>query len=305
MATRLQDELCSAERLSFDPASGVYTGNRSGYSLALIPAGSQMNLRVSVCKYGASADRAAFKALIKSCKPLKGCAVQGYGVTFSIAAGGTAAKQLERISTSIRAVTEYLAMNGYQNCCEACGRMEETSGCYVGGSVKLLCAEDYQNASQAVFRQAEEIAQKNENVIGGIVGALIGALIGAAVIVGIGQLGYVSMWSGVVMGVCAVKGYELLGGKLSTKGIVLSCVIMAIMVYLGHRMDWAITIAKVRGLELGEAFRETEQAVRLFGVSRNYYSNLALTFLFTAIGAVPTIITARKKYKAKQVAYKL
>jgi hypothetical protein len=231
--------------------------------------------------------------------------VQGYGITFSVAAGGTVTKQLERISDAIRSVTEFFTMNGYQNCCEACGRVEETSGCYCGGSVKLLCAEDYQNASQAVFRQAEAIAQKSENVIGGIVGALIGALIGAAVIVGIGQLGYVATWSGVIMGVCAVKGYELLGGKLSTKGIVISCILMAAMVYLGHRMDWAITIAKELGIGTGEAFRETEEIVRFFDISGRYYGSLAYTALFAAVGAVPTIISARKRYKAKQVAYKL
>jgi hypothetical protein len=61
MVTRLQQVLCASEQLSFDPASGVYTGRRSGYSLALIPAGNLMNLRVSVCQYGAAPDRTAFR----------------------------------------------------------------------------------------------------------------------------------------------------------------------------------------------------------------------------------------------------
>ena len=58
----------------------------------------------------------------------------------------------------------------------------------------------------------------------GIVGALIGSLIGAVVIVIVGQLGYVAAVSGLVMAICTLKGYEMLGKKLGTPGIIISCV---------------------------------------------------------------------------------
>ena len=42
-------------------------------------------------------------------------------------------------------------------------------------------------------------------------GALAGTLIGVICIVITGQLGYVSALCGVVMGVCALRGYQMLG----------------------------------------------------------------------------------------------
>ena len=50
--------------------------------------------------------------------------------------------------------------------------------------------------------------KKRENVPAGIVGAFLGSLIGVACAVLIGQLGYVASISGLVMAVCALKGYE-------------------------------------------------------------------------------------------------
>ena len=46
------------------------------------------------------------------------------------------------------------------------------------------------------------------------------------------------------MAVCALKGYELLGGKLTKKGVIISVVIMIVMIYVGDRVDWAIMIAR-------------------------------------------------------------
>ena len=60
--------------------------------------------------------------------------------------------------------------------------------------------------------------------MGGVVGALIGSLLGAASIILLSQLGYVAAISGVIMAVCALKGYELLGGKLTKKGVIISAV---------------------------------------------------------------------------------
>lgn len=52
---------------------------------------------------------------------------------------------------------------------------------------------------------------KKENVVAGVVGALLGSLLGVACIVLLGQLGYVAAVSGIVMAICTMKGYELLG----------------------------------------------------------------------------------------------
>ena len=87
--------------------------------------------------------------------------------------------------------------------------------------------------------------ERKENVLAGLVGAFLGSLIGVACIVGIGQMGYVASISGLVMAVCAIKGYSLLGGAMSRKGAVISCVLTVIMTYFGNRLDFAVSVARL------------------------------------------------------------
>ena len=61
----------------------------------------------------------------------------------------------------------------------------------------------------------EQQKKRPENIPAGIVGAFLGTLLGVVCTVVIGQLGYVASVSGLIMAVGALKGYELLGGRLS------------------------------------------------------------------------------------------
>ena len=131
---------------------------------------------------------------------------------------------------------------------------------------------------------------KKDNLIAGIVGALIGSLIGVLCIVVIGQLGYVAALSGIVMAVCTLKGYELLGGKLSTKGIVVSIVLMLVMTYVGNLLEWAIVVMR----ELEYDFLYSIQLVPILLREQiieasSYWGGLALVYVFVILGAVPVI----------------
>lgn len=140
--------------------------------------------------------------------------------------------------------------------------------------------------------------QVEENVPAGIVGAFLGSLIGAACIVLLSQLGYVAALSGIVMGVCALKGYELLGGRLTGKGIVISCVVMAIMVYLADRVDWAILITREYDAGLFDSFQIVPTLLELEVIDKStYIASLIQEYLFSALGAVIVIIPAVKKLR--------
>lgn len=135
--------------------------------------------------------------------------------------------------------------------------------------------------------------ERKENVLAGLVGAFLGSLIGVACIVGIGQMGYVASISGLVMAVCAIKGYSLLGGTMSRKGAVISCVLTVIMTYFGNRLDFAVSVARAAEVDVFTAF----QAMGLlldegYLNAAAYWGNLVLLYLFTLLGAVPTLITA-------------
>ena len=136
----------------------------------------------------------------------------------------------------------------------------------------------------------EEQRKRRENVVAGVVGAFLGSLVGVVCAVVIGQLGYVASISGLIMAVCALKGYELLGGKLSKKGAAISLALILAMTYFAHRLTWAIALADALEGELGiwESFRVIPQLLKdkvLEGAP--YWGDLALLYLFTLVGAVP------------------
>lgn len=139
-----------------------------------------------------------------------------------------------------------------------------------------------------------ETKTKRENIVAGVVGAFLGTLLGVICTVVIGQLGYVASVSGLVMAVGALKGYELLGGTLSKKGAVISSALVLVMTYLAHRLTVAIEIATALGTDLSGTFACFQAVPGLLADgaldSRAYWGNLAMLYLFTLLGAVPTII---------------
>ena len=145
----------------------------------------------------------------------------------------------------------------------------------------------------------EKPAGKPENVVAGTVGALIGSAIGAAAIILLSQLGYVAAISGLILAICTLKGYELLGGKLSTKGIIISLVLIVVVPYLADRLDWAIVLVnEIPGVSLGEAFQAIPELVEEELIaSEDYIGTLVKLYLFVALGAFSTIFTAFKSKK--------
>lgn len=133
--------------------------------------------------------------------------------------------------------------------------------------------------------------KRHENVVAGVVGAFLGALVGVVCTVVIGQLGYVASVSGLIMAVGALKGYELLGGTLSKKGTVISSVLILIMTYLAHRLTLAFAVADALGIGIFDSFQIVPALVSEGIVeARAYWGDLAMLYLFTLLGAVPTII---------------
>lgn len=145
--------------------------------------------------------------------------------------------------------------------------------------------------------------KKPENVMTGIVGALIGAAIGGASIVLLSQMDVIASISGIILAVCTMKGYELLGGRMTKKGIVISVLLMLAMPYLADRIDWAIRImnqAQSEGLAwtFGESFQVIPQMIEAGIIEEEtYVANLVQLYLFTGIGVVATLFGGKGKKK--------
>ena len=170
-----------------------------------------------------------------------------------------------------------------------------------GGVPRLIAPMLFTELSRKAEQNERVQAEAPEDIGRGILGALIGGLIGAAVIVLIGQLGYVAALSGMVLGYCTIGGYRRGAGKLSAIGIAVSVVVMLLAVYLGNRTDIAIAAVKELDLTFGQAFAWMHELVD----TDVYRSNLITLYLFSAIGAVPAAFNAHKLAREKGRVYRI
>lgn len=290
-----------ANGLMYDPnAEGVF-GNVQGYTVTIMPNANNRiyyMLSLSVSRMGMAPNPADFKPLEKMNKFLSGCTVQRFRVNFLVKLSGNKDKMAEALRSALDTLITFLRTNQYTNCCEHCGRPEGVDAYTVSGNACLLCEPCFGQVSEAAAQQNQTKMQKQEQILPGIVGALIGSLIGAVVIVIVGQLGYVAAVSGLVMAICTLKGYEMLGKKLGTPGIIISCVLMLLMIFLAYQADWSITAAQFYETDFFTAFRAMMDLIAEGYVdSGNYFGGLAQVYLFAVVGAVPTIIAMAKGAK--------
>lgn len=145
-----------------------------------------------------------------------------------------------------------------------------------------------------------DIVEKPENVFGGILGALVGALLGAASIILFSQMDLVSAISGFVLAFCTLKGYELLGHRLSGTGLVICIALMLITPYIADRIDLTILILQEfpeAELEFFDIFKRIPELIGDVIIEEEYYKGLVMLYGFTALGAVGTVINTFKKRK--------
>ena len=138
-----------------------------------------------------------------------------------------------------------------------------------------------------------------ESFVLGLIGALVGAILGGASIILLSQIGYIASISGFILAVCTLKGYELLGKRLSGKGIVLCVLLMIVTPFVADWIDWAIYLMRdypEYGLNIfdscilvGELM--AEGYVDMF----EYFKNLGMIYLFVILGAFGTLKNVLKK----------
>lgn len=301
--------LASALGFRYDNVNNVLYGKKDGYDMILYASDASQPYQLSIHTaarnaYGANLTKDQLKELSKSVKPLGVCTQDGNNIVANVYAGmGNRVKQeklKESVAEGLSGLTAFLREKGFTPCCSICGKDEEVSGHRSEGAYYHLCGECEISMRQRI---ATMKPTKRENIIGGIIGALLGSLLGVVCIVLMSQLGYVAALSGAVMALGVLKGYELLGGKMTKKGVVICIVVMLIMTYVGDRADWALLLYREGGgAEAGynvfECYRIVPKALSAGLIeTETYLFNIALIYVFVLLGAVPTI---RNKVKEKQ-----
>ena len=138
-----------------------------------------------------------------------------------------------------------------------------------------------------------------ENFLLGLIGALVGAILGGASIILLSQIGYIASISGFILAVCTLKGYELLGKRLSGKGIALCILLMIVTPFLADWIDWAIYLMRdYPEYEL----TIVDACIAMAGLMAEgyvdmaeYLKNLGMIYLFVVLGAFGTLKNVLKK----------
>lgn len=300
--------------LSFDKDTLSIFGSYNGHNICLSKSaeGNMFNIMVNV-KEGSRPPltplQTAFEQMkVDSAKRLVSYTAQKSKLTFKTSASFAYSGLTKNVDLCIQQITNYLNENGYVDCCYECNGETGLEINMINSDTFALCGGCYEGVLASLEANKQNIKQKKGNMLTGIIGALLGSLIGVVVFVLIGQLGYIAAISGIVMAICTLKGYELMGGKISAPGVIVSCAIMAVMVWFSCSLDFSISIAAELDAGVFEVFRVLPE---LFGeiseLFASFIGNLAIAYLLTAVGAVPTIIGMFKQktghYSTKKLTY--
>lgn len=287
------EALAQSVGFRLDEESGVMYGTKGSYSMILYaPQGGSAPyvfcLTVSVQRGNGPLTREEQRKLQRENKFVVRVEQKGSRIALRFRQINNQDRLRETIRSAADSLAEFLRQAGFQNCCQACGRTGATGECILSGGPMLLCPSCY----GAMQREAAEKAAKlqTESVLAGLVGALLGSLVGVASILLLSQLGYVSSLSGVLMAVCALKGYEWMGRRMSKKGVVLCVLVMLVMTFVGDWLDWAVILAQELEIRLAVAFRAIPELLREEIIPMaDYLKNLGLLYLFVVLGMVPMV----------------
>lgn len=303
-------KLADKAEMELDERSGVIYGSKRGYNVFIhqVEKVKAFYITLSIKRQGQMPEHSEMNEIVTATKLLNGCEVIRYKVRFQVQLGpglsydNAFGKALDALDDILAA----LYRKGFENACQNCASQEGLDRYFIGSAPAYMCPSCYHDYCASIEERRQSAGEKRETVIGGLVGAFLGTLLGVVCIVLLGQLGYVASLSGLIMGVCALKGYEMLGRKLSRKGIFISVLLMVAMVYVGQRIDFAIEVAKVFEVDVITAFRSVSLLVGEKVIEPAvYYGNLAMLYLFTALGAVPTIVNILKSKKEVNVIYRM
>ncbi|MCM1190166.1 MAG: hypothetical protein NC541_12825 [bacterium] len=306
--TKIYEAVAQATGFRYDALGQVVYGKADGFDVMIYAEnpGTPTLLTIHTAARntsGAILDPNEAKEFAKGAELVKSVEEDGNHIVIHLWNEIKQNKLTEKLPGALRQTLSFLRSKGFVPCCSVCGREEEVSGILAGGNHYHLCMECEGTMRSNLTTVIQQKDQKRENIVGGIVGAFLGSLLGVLCIIVLSRLGYVAALSGVVMAVGVLKGYELLGGKLTKKGIVLSVLIMLFMTYLGDRLDWAIALltsggGAEAGYNIFECYQLVPYAIEMELIElSSYVANLLLIYAFLLLGAIPTILSRVREKK--------
>ena len=279
-----------------------YAGYCRGYYMTLVPQAEGYRVTVNASMPNDPGNAALYTFLERARgenKKIVSTGVSPYRFFMVIKAVVSQKKIPEQVNGVMEPILNYLANQGYTTGCGCCGTTAATLGCWQANTEILqMCDPCAAQMEQELKANQKAVRAKKSNFIGGLVGALLGALIGSVVWILINRLGYIAGIAGLVMVVCAMKGYSLLGGTLDRKGVIVSVLISVVMVYLANKTAWswvAHSELKEYGWSFFEVFRQLGSILKEVDLMGDYIKDLAIGYLLTAVASFMYIRAALRE----------
>ncbi len=269
-----------------------YAGYCQGYYLTLVPLQEGYRLTVNASMPTDPGNAALYSFLERARgenKKIVSVGVTPYRFFVVIKAVMSQKKIPEQVNGVMEPILRYLAAQGYTTGCGCCGTTAATLSCWqANNEILQMCEPCAAQMEQELKGNQKAVRAKKSNFIGGFVGALLGALLGSVVWIIIHRLGYLAGIAGLVMVVCAMKGYSMLGGQLDRKGVICSVLISLIMVYFANKIAWtweAYSELKDYGYSFFEIFRGLISMLKEVDVLGDYIKDLGVGYLLTAVAS--------------------
>jgi len=227
-------------------------------------------------------------------------------VVLTIQVPGLAKNIPDTVNAIIDPIINYMVNYGYGAGCEQCGNTSEALNCYeINSGHHYLCSNCSANIQSSLKAHQQDILSAKSKLVPGLVGAFLGSLIGCALWIAIYKLGYIAGIAGAVTAICAMKGYEMLGGHLDRKGVIGSVIIMLVMIYIGNKIAWswkAFDALKEYGYTFSDCFRGLGDILDASDLYGDYCTDLVIGYLLTALCSYKNIINA---FRASRGSYKM
>lgn len=275
--------------------SGIYRG----FHTSIQANGAQYVVRINAQSSSDINNAALGQFLLNQkdvCKQLVKTEVFPHMVTLYVKAPNLVKNTPKVLNEALMPIYTFLMNNLYISGCEHCGSQSAELNCYeINGFAHTICGECRSNVELVLTNHQQQMQVVKSKLVPGLVGAFLGALIGCALWVLIFKLGYIAGLAGAVTAICAMKGYELLGGYLDRKGVIGSTIIMVVMIFFANKLAWAwdaYAALEAYDWSFGECYQDLGYILAQTELTGSYYGDLAVGYLLTALCSAKTIIGA-------------
>lgn len=299
--------------LPLDQSKSYIAGNYNGYTIIInrvSVSGYYSNINFSITAFNPSTNATITPDSVtnlveninsKTKKKFANASLKNCRLDVTFTNIGKASTLILNICNSIAYIVQTLQMNYFIPCDEFSGRTENVMPVITANEFHIVDSISYNEINSRLSYESNVESNTKENFAGGIIGGLLGALIGVLCIILIGQLNYVSVISGIVMGYATFALYKKFARKISWIGIIICFVIMILMIYFAMQINYAIWIVRyysdINILDAFSAIPEIKEYSSEF--ANEYNQDLVLCYLFSLMGAIITLIDLLRTQKNK------